>query len=355
MSGTLEKNIISPAEASGLVQGGFDFVNNLLPFSSVFPVKSNNGQTTVTWTKIIPPKETDAMKFRAWDGEAAHGKTSTSTGENYTGLIPLSKMGHISERDVITHTSDSNWIHDKASEIFTQLGQEAAVRIELARITAMVDAKITVDENGIKQNTWTFERPNTLSKLTPETVWSDVKSDPVTDVLKWVDKIRDERGRAPGAVLTTSKVIDALRLNESFITEYTGVSLANSKPRLTREEVLDVLRTACGLSDVRMIDLIYRDLEIDNGFKMPVDVNAMIPDGTFLMFPSYNDSSLGFTASGPTVEGQDPEYEINKSVNDGFVGAMFSGGAPVKYDLWANGTMMPILQEAVSTAKASVL
>ena len=119
--------------------------------------------------------------------------------------------------------------------------------------------------------------------------------------------------------------------------------------------MLDVLRTACGLADVRMIDVLYTDLEVNNGFKMPVDTNTLIPNGTFIMFPSYNDTGLGFTASGPTAEGQDAEYGINKSVNDGFIGAMFSGGAPVKYDLWANGTMMPILQEAVSTAKASVL
>ena len=150
MSGTLEKNIISPSEASGVVQSGFDFIDGLLPFGSVFPVKSNDGKDTVTWQKIIPPKETDAMKFRAWDAEAAHGKTVAQSGENYTGLIPLSKMGHISERDVINHTGDSAWLHDKAVEIFTQLGQEAAVRIELARIAAMVDAKITVEENGLK-------------------------------------------------------------------------------------------------------------------------------------------------------------------------------------------------------------
>lgn len=355
MSGTLEKNIISPAEASGVVQAGFDFVNATLPFGAVFPIKSNEGRDTVTWQKIIPPKETDAMKFRAWDAEATHGSTVSQTGENYTGLIPLSKMGHISERDVINHTGNTTWLHDKAVEIFTQLGQEAAVRIELARIAALVDAKITVDENGVKANTWTFDRPNSISRLAPAAVWSDVKSDPVTDVQNWVNAIRKERGRTPGAALTTSKVVDALRTNESFITEYTGVSLANSKPRLTRAEVLDVFRTSCGLSDVRMVDVLYTDLETANGFKMPVDVNTLIADGTFILFPSYNDTGLAFTASGPTAEGQDPEYEINKNVNDGFIGAMFSGGAPVKYDLWANGTMMPILQEAVSTAKASVL
>lgn len=355
MSGTLEKNIISPAEASGLVQGGFDTVNNLLPFGKVFPVKSNDGLTTVSWQKVLLPKETDAMKFRAWDGEAAHGKTVTQSGENYTGLIPLSKMGHISERDVINHAGDSTWLNTKASEIFYQLGQGAAVRIEIARIAALYDAKITVEENGLKAQTWTFDRPTALGKLAPAKLWSDPTADPVTDVQKWVEAIRKERGRIPGAVLTTSKVIDALRVNETFRTELSGDSLDHSKTRLTRAEVLDVLRTSCGLTDVRMIDLLYQDLEIDNGLKLPVDTNALIAPGTFIVFPSYNDLNLGFTASGPTVEGQDPEYGINKSVNDGFIGAMFAGGAPVKYDLWANGTMMPILQEAVSTGKATVL
>ena len=77
-----------------------------------------------------------------------------------------------------------------------------------------------------------------------------------------------------------------------------------------------MLRTACGLADVRMIDVLYTDLEVSNGFKMPVDTNTLIPNGTFIMFPSFNDTGLGFTASGPTAEGQDAEYGINKSVND---------------------------------------
>lgn len=350
----LEKNIISPAEASGDVQAGFDYLNNLLPFSQVFPVKSNDGLTTVAWTPVIPGKTTDMMKFRAWDAEADYGKTSEATAESYTGLIPLSKMGHITERDLIGHVGDNQFLHDKAEETFTRLGQEAAARIELARITAMIDAKIVIEDNGMK-NTYTFQRPTALSNMTPAKLWSDPTADPGQDITDWRETIRRQKGRAPRAVLTTTKVIDALRTNEYFIQKFYGRSLADSPKRLERTEVINVLMAVGDFTEIRMIDDLYLNLELDSGVKLPYDVNTLIPDSTFLMFPAFNDTGLGFTASGPTAEGQNPEYGINKSVNDGFVGAMFADGAPVKYDLWANGTMMPILQEAVSTAKASVL
>ena len=64
---------------------------------------------------------------------------------------------------------------------------------------------------------------------------------------------------------------------------------------------------------------------------------------------------MGATLSGPTAEAQNSEYEINKSVNDGLIGAMLSHQAPLNYDIWVNGNYLPILKEAVSTFKADVL
>lgn len=63
---TLDKSIITPSEASGIAQAAFDTVNSLLPFSNVFPMKSNDGQTTVSWTPVIPADATSAVDFRAW-------------------------------------------------------------------------------------------------------------------------------------------------------------------------------------------------------------------------------------------------------------------------------------------------
>ena len=92
---TLDKSIITPSEASGIAQAAFDTVNSLLPFSNVFPMKSNDGQTTVSWTPVIPADATSAVDFRAWDAEVGYGASTSKTAEEYTGLIPLSKKMHI--------------------------------------------------------------------------------------------------------------------------------------------------------------------------------------------------------------------------------------------------------------------
>ncbi|KFI66538.1 major capsid protein [Bifidobacterium magnum] len=354
MSGTLVKDIMNPAEATGIVQAGFDFVNGLLPMSKVFPVVSNEGKEVVNWHSVVPVKPMETMVFRAWDAEAGHMDTEVTSGEQYMDLLPLSKMSHITEKDVIAHNDDPKWVRDKAEGLFEKLGQQAAMRIELARVAALMDAKITLEkENGL-QVQYTFDRPEDLSAITPKKKWNAAGATPVTDIETWIKLIVNNRGRRPAAVLTTSKVIDALRTNEEMITTYTQRALTDSMPKLTVQQVMEVL-AGIGVYDVRMIDEMYQEIETNNGFSVPLDMSTAIPDGTFVMFPAYMDTDLGFTASGPTAEAASGDYGINKSVNDGMVGAMLRHDAPVSYDLWANGTMMPVLQEAVSTAKASVL
>lgn len=353
---TLDKSIITPSEASGIAQAAFDTVNSLLPFSNVFPMKSNDGQTTVSWTPVIPADATSAVDFRAWDAEVGYGVSTSKTAEEYTGLIPLSKKMHITERELIGHVGDTTYLRNKAEEHIDQLGTEAAIRAELARIEVAMNATYTINSKNL-HNKYTFHRPNALDNLKPgdSKKWSDDSSTPLIDIENWVEAIKKQHGRVPGAAFTTSSVIDALRTNEEFRTALSGSSLTNSKTRLTRNEVLDVLRSEANLTDVRMIDVMYSDLERDHGIVLPVDINTLIPSNTFVMLPSFNDTSLGFTADGPTVEATDAEYGINKSVNDGLIACMLSDQAPVSYDVYVNGSLMPILVQAVSTAKATVL
>lgn len=353
---TLEKTIISPSEASGVAQAAFDSTNNALPFSKVFPMKSNDGKTTVTWTPVIPPTASDAMDHRAWDAEVGYGETVSQTAEQYTGLIPLSKKMHISERDLVHQVDNEKYLRDKTVEYAEQLGTEAAIRAELARISVAMNAQYTINAKNLHAK-YTFERPSALDKLTPAKKWDDTTADALMDIEKWVDTIKKQHGRRPGAAFTTSAVIDALRTNEGFRTAASGSSLTNSKTRLSRQEVLDVLRSEANLTDVRMIDVLYTDLENEQGIVLPVDVNTLIPSSTFVMLPSFNDTNLGFTADGPAAENESAEYGINKTEadNHGLIACLLSDQAPISYDVYVNGSLMPILVQAVSTAKATVL
>ena len=136
-------------------------------------------------------------------------------------------------------------------------------------------------------------------------------------------------------------------------TAFSKMDLEHSPTSLFRTDVENILRVKFQLTDIRYIDELYESLSLDNNFEMNVDTTTLIPDSTFILFPSYNDDSLGFTADGPTAEGQDAEFELGK--DDGLVAYMLHHYAPANYDLWVNGTALPVLQDAVSTFKAKVL
>lgn len=357
----LDKTIIPPSEASEIAQAGFDFVNGLLPFAQMFPMKSNEGDWTVTWTPNLPVVKTRAMQRRALDAEVPHVKSTEQSAEKHTGLLPLSGMGHITEREVAKASkqkSATDYVHDKAEKLFEQMGREAAVTLELERIQAMMDATIKIKEGDDRASelvTYSFGRPTNQQNVVPTAKWSDPKADVFADLKKWVKLMRTARGRAPHAVLTTSAVIDALTANEQMRTAFSKMDLEHSPTRLFRTDVENILREKFQLTDIRYIDELYESLSLDNNFEMNVDTTTLIPDSTFILFPSYYDDSLGFTASGPTAEGQDAEFELGKDVNDGLVAYMMHHYAPANYDLWVNGTALPVLQDAVSTFKAKVL
>lgn len=350
----LDKTIITPSEASEVVQSGFDFANNLLPFAAVFPMKSNDGLWTVSWIPNVTAQPINKMQRRALDAEVEHIKRASATQEMHTGLIPLSGMDHITEMDISMHATDTAWLRSRAEQGFEEMGRMAAVTLELERITALVSGKITIKEKGI-DNTYSFGRPTKQQAQAPAKKWDQADADIVTDVEAWVNTIRKAGGRIPRAAITTRKVIDALRTNDLIRAWKYQTSVDYAPPRVSEADVLDYFAAQTGLTDIRMIDVLYEDLELDNGFKMNADTASMIPDKTFVMFPSFNDTTLGFTADGPTSEGADPAYELNKSVNQGMIGALLSHEAPTNYDLYVNGTALPVLVDAVSTFEADVL
>lgn len=354
---TLEKNIMAPSEASAVVQGAFDTLNGKLPMSAVFPMKSTGGETQVRWTPTLPGAAVDSMLYRAWDAEAGYGKTERTSAEKYAGLFPLSKKAHISERDIIGHIGDSTYLRTMITDALERLGREAAATVETIRIGALVDAKYTVNGNGIQNATWDFDRPASLNvALSGTKKWNGTAAKPMEDIADWIKLIVAAQGRTPGAAIMDSATMAVLTKDAAFIAAATGIYDGTNKPTfITPLQVKGVLAAQFGLTDVRVIDEMYTQVERDNGIVLPIPVSTLIPSGTFVMFSSFNDINLGFTASGPTAEAKSAEYAINKPDNSGMIGIVTSDNAPTRYDVYVNGTMMPILVQAVSTLKATVL
>lgn len=168
----IDKTIIPPSEATEVAQAGHDYVNGILPLSNIFPVTSNGGDWTASWTPVIPKSKTRAMKHRALDAEIGHTKSETSTAEIHTGLLPLSGMDHISERDIAKHQDDTAYIHDQAEAKFEALGQQAGVTEELERLQCLVTGKVVIKENGVDV-TYSFKRPGNQQDVKPTTTWDN--------------------------------------------------------------------------------------------------------------------------------------------------------------------------------------
>ena len=348
MSGTLEKSIISPAEASGLVQEAYDTVTASLPMAQVLPDKSNGGDLLVEWAPNFVLDQDDA-EFRAWDAEAGYGRTRGGGQTKHTELIAMSRKLRVTEKDIIRFGASTDAIRSRLEENLVQLGKEVAWRTERARLDVALNAKLSVDENNIK-GVYDFERDASLD-VTPAVAWDKAEATPIKDIRAWVDAVKALRGMVPKAVVTTSDVLNALSQNPSIIMIATGHSKANIPDMIGIDQVKAVLQSFTGIGQFLLADEVYQESNV----KYSTTFDSKFPATSFLMLPQLGTTAVGFTASGPTVEAGDAEYAVGKAENSGWVGAVFSTATPPAYEAYVNGSVLPVLTQANSTVRASVL
>ena len=90
----LDKEIFPPSEATEVAQAGFDYVNGILPFSTMFPIQSNDGEWTVSWTPNLPTLSTNAMQRRALDARSATLRWSNSPPNSIRAFCPCPAWTH---------------------------------------------------------------------------------------------------------------------------------------------------------------------------------------------------------------------------------------------------------------------
>lgn len=92
----LNKDIITPDEASAIVLGAYQTTTAALPFASILPDQFTG--LSVEWTPNQDDPEVDEMKFSTWDAEAPYGRTVGGEKLSYTSMLPLRKRMRVSER-----------------------------------------------------------------------------------------------------------------------------------------------------------------------------------------------------------------------------------------------------------------
>ena len=347
MSGTLEKTIIAPSEATGLVEGAYQAMTSQLPMAKLLPDESNKGELMVSWTPNTEVEQ-DEAPFTEWDVEAQYGRTQGSLETRNVKVLPLRKRMRVTERDLIRLGSNQNALREALAGHFDSLGKDVAWRLERARLEALLNGKLTIPEVS-KSAEWDYGRDSKLTASASKK-WSDVAANPVDDILAWADLIKKAKGLKPTTVFTSSDVLLALGKNTSIISLAFG--RGDQLPtRVGQSVVLDVLKEYAKISSVVIADEAYEAVETQYGLSNP---NPW-PSDAFLLVPQAQGNILGETAMGPTVEAGDSEYSIGKSDNSGLIGAVFSTTAPPAYEAYTNGSALPVLEKSNSTLKASVL
>jgi hypothetical protein len=349
MAGTLDTSIITPAEASAIAQAEFDNATDNLPFAKILPMKSNGGDTRVPWKVNVKPKQ-HVMEFRAWDAEAKLGKTEGESAGLYVDLLPLSKRMRVTEQDQIRgFRSDPAFLKNILTSYFQQLGAEAAYKLELARVQELLTGKLLIEEN---KGSYDFKRKTAQTvTLAADKKWSVDGTDPIKDILDWIDLVKKAEGYRPGAIITSNEVLISLTTNRKLIEYSYGRGETTDLPlRISDEEVLNVLRKFAHVNEILLADDAYTALGKDL-----TEFGQFYPSNSFLLVPSLNSNLLGFTADGPTVEADDATYATGKSENSGLIGAVMTSTAPPAYEAYVNGSALPVLQQANSTVAATVI
>lgn len=234
----------------------------------------------------------DVAPYRAFDTEAAIGKrpgVSRVSGE----LPPLSKKMRLGEEARLRleqlNTGSAAGLADQIFDDAANLVRAVQARLELARGNALYDGKVTIAENGLVA-TIDFGMSGS-HKVAPGILWSTVATATVlADLLTWRALYITDNGVAPGAIVTSNRVLGYMLRNAEVRTLASSVA---GTPAVVSQETLRQVLAIHGLPPVETYDTVVR---VDGVATRP------IPDDRLLMLPAAGGPPLGNTFSGITAE-----------------------------------------------------
>ena len=351
-------DIITPAEASGIVLGAYQTTRSMLPFGGILPDRNNATGIKVDWVPNAPRVQADEMPFSAWDAEAAYDRTETLVRKAYTEMLPLRKRHRVGEYDIVTGRASVDGAGDELRAAFARLGTELAYTVERACVAVAVDGVLGVSAANMAPK-WDYERDTALTvELKTKGLWSDASADPVKDLKTWSQLVYDKDGMRPHAMITTRKVMDVLMANTAIMRyNYQGAAQSDMLPPFIAEDLVKVvLAQYANITDVVIIDELYEDYARQQKIVLPGGEKGYFPENTVLLLPGLGDTGIGYTALGPTGEALTASYGIQREYNAGPVGVVHDipSGTP-GYEAYANATALPVLVQSNSTFKATVL
>lgn len=286
---------------------------------------------------------TEAATYRAYDAESPIGKRPGL--ERVTGqLPPISRkimLGEFDQLQLRRATNDT--IRNYVFRDGERLARQIAARVELARGDALVNGSVTINENGV-QATVSFGRSGTHS-VTAAASWATSTTDIVADMMTWRDVYVASNGVRPGRMAFSTKVLGYIMRNEKF-RQLLGTTLGT--PGIVSEAAVRSVLEAYGLPPYELID---EQINVNGS------ATRVVPEDVFLYLPEpasdADDTELGATLWGTTLEAGDPRYSLEEPA--GIVAGSYKDEDPMALWTKAVAIVLPVVANPNLTFKADVV
>jgi hypothetical protein len=342
-------DIIDPAELTGYARASLaDYEASRGTLARWLPnreVADINVRFIAGSTGLIP-----IAQFRAYDAEPEVGKGQ----EGKRVVLELPAVGQeipVSEYVQLRQRNSSEETIRNAILDTTRINVRAvADSLERLRGIVLTTGKATINPTNFGGK---FQADDDFGRagghtVTAAAVWSLTNTDILTDLQTWYDTYLTANGVAPGAILTSTRVVRAMAKNEQFRT----VLAASGNRPATIEQVSDTLEGA-GLPRIQTYD---RKVSVGGA------ATAVIPTDRLLFLPSAVDTDdwqgteLGATFWGQTLSAGEPEYGIEESEQPGIVvGVHREPKPPMIAPVVSDAIAEPLLANANLSFAADVL
>lgn len=292
--------------------------------------------------------DADSAEVRTWDTEApiadrqgvsrVSGELPPISSKIQLGEEALHRLRRLQQGTEGASRQQIDAIYDDVSSRI----RSVQVRVERFRGEAIAQAQLVINENGVVA-TVDYGRTGTHS-VAPGTLWSNAAATIVADERTWRSTYIDTNGFAPGAQLTSDKVIGNMLLNTELRT------LAGS-----------LLGTPSVVIDPTLVSRVFAA----NSFAPIVEYNTLVRVGgvrqrviasDLVIFLPPAEEQLGKTLYGVTAEATvlaDKGF-IERTEAPGVVAVVLDESEPVSTWTKAAGIALPVVGNPDFTLKADV-
>jgi hypothetical protein len=278
-------------------------------------------------------------EFRAYDAEPTVGKRKPYKRHTIE-LPPISRQIPISEYDRLRSRGATNEQLIEAIQDSTRALVRGIVdRLELLRGSVLDSGKATIEEVGVDDD---FGRDASHDiVLAAAKKWTDTSVSRLALLEEWADKYGNTNGVAPGSLLMSRKVFRMLASGDEFKTTLIGGAFRPA----TVAQVEEIIGS--------------HGLPAINVYERKTSAGRVLPDNKLFMLPApvattaWEDTELGATFWGQTLQASNPAYKLAPAEQPGIVAATFEDDASLM-KVRTDGIAMPVLANANLSLVATV-